>query len=167
MWLWVFKSNGVANWVLQSVGLHPVRWLGERWLAVPVLGFILSAAVLGSIVVVLMVALEGVPRELREAARMDGAGMIRTWLNVDIPCISKMIGYMAFSAMVSGFGVWEIPYVMTRGGPEGATASVMYEIWDQAFVRQHYGVSAAQSVLLLVLVTAITLTAKRVARNGT
>jgi ABC-type sugar transport system permease subunit len=156
-WMWVFRSNGLANWLVGLVGAGSFRWLGNRWLALVVIGFVVVVSVGPMQSIIVMAALEGVPRELREAARMDGCGMVRTWLYVDIPHIAKTLIILAFMAMVGGFGVWENVYMLTRGGPEGATASMVYALWDQAFIKQNYGMAAAESMALLALVAGVSL----------
>ena len=161
-WLWVFRNAGLANYLVGLLGIAPQRWLGERWLAVPVIGFVVIMSVGCTNSVFLLAALEGVPKELREAARMDGCGVVRTWFAVDVPFIWKMIVIEIFLAFVGGFGVWETPYMLTQGGPEGATASTIYAIWTEAFTKQRYGIAATESIALLSLVAGVMFVVARV-----
>jgi len=162
MWLMVFASGGLANAVMGGLGLAPVRWLTERWPAIFVIGCTVQLAIVGTVVVVLGSALEGVPKELREAARLDGASASQVWRYVDLPWVSGAVALMALSGLASGFTMWETPWVLTRGGPDGATATAIYAAWESAFTRQRYGMAAAQSVVLLGVVMAIAGVVQRV-----
>jgi len=164
VWLWVFKPLGVADWLVKLVGLTPPRWLGERFVALPVIITVVVGSNMGACVVVIMACLETIPRELHEAAQMDGARILTMWWHVDIPWVARTLALLAFTALVAGTTIWETPYMLTRGGPEGATASLVYAAWEQAFVKQQYGMAAAQCLTIVLLVTGVTVLARRLKR---
>ena len=158
LWLVIFSSGGLANTIVAGLGLPPVKWLTERWPAIFVIGCTVQMAIVGTIVVVIGSALEGVPKELREAARLDGASTAQVWRYVDLPWVAGAVALIALSGRASGFTMWETPWVLTRGGPDGATATAIYAAWESAMVYQKYGYAAAESIVLLLIVIAIALT---------
>ena len=164
LWMWVFRPGGVANWALSLVGLGPWRWLGERVLGIPVIGLIAATCAIGGECIMLMAALEGVPKSLREAARMDGAGKLKVWYYIDIPWVMRMLAIILICNVAGGFTIWETVYVLTNGGPEGGTATALFHIWETAFMRRRYGMAGAQSIVMLALVAGLTSLTRRINR---
>lgn len=163
LWLFLFNPEvGAVNQLLGSLfGLQP-RWLDDPPLA---FGLVTAAAVwkgLGYNVVFYLAALTNLPREVLEAAEIDGASGAQSFWRVVVPLLSPMTFFLLFTnvvyALFDSFGLVDI---LTRGGPiegqAGVTTFLVYQLYEDAFRNFRTGLAAAQAVLMLVLVGAITL----------
>src|SRR4051812_42420709 len=118
IWLWLFNPKlGLVNFVLQAAGVRePPGWLGsERW-AMPALVFI-SMWGSGNTVVIYLAGLQDVPRDLYEAADLDGAGSLRKLWNVTLPMLSPVIFFNMVMTIIGTMQVFVLPFIMTQGGP--------------------------------------------------
>ena len=154
---WLFDPNvGVFNYLLSLAHGPRVGWLTDpRW-ALPSIAAVTVWKDLGFDVVVLLAALQGVPDELVEAARIDGAGQWAVFRHVVIPAISPalfFVGVIATLGVLQSFGQVNI---LTRGGPVGSTDVIVYSIYRNAFVNFVFGYAAAQAMLLFVIMLALT-----------
>ena len=157
IWEWLLDPNvGVLNYLLGLVHGPKIGWLTDpRW-ALPAVAATTVWKDLGFNVVVLLAALQGVPDELVEAARIDGAGQWGVFRNVVVPAISPglfFIGVVATIGVLQSFGQVNI---LTQGGPVGATNVIVYSIYRNAFFNFRFGLAAAQAMLLFVLVLILT-----------
>ena len=157
IWEWLLDPNvGVLNYLLSLMHVSKVGWLTDpRW-ALPAVAATTVWKDLGFNVVVLLAALQGVPEELVEAARIDGAGRWATFRNVVIPAISPalfFVGVVATIGVLQSFGQVNI---LTHGGPVDATNVIVYSIYRNAFFNFRFGLAAAQAMLLFVLVLILT-----------
>ena len=157
VWSWMLwpGGEGLVNRLLGLLGLGPVPWLSDgRW---ALAGVILSTALTipGSGVVIYTAAIAMLPRELYEAAHLEGAGPWRRWWHVTVPLVRPTTLYLSIIYTIASFQVFERVYIMTGGGPGGATSVLVYQIYSRAFLDFDFGAAAAQSVLLLVLIATI------------
>jgi sn-glycerol 3-phosphate transport system permease protein len=157
IWEWLLDPNvGVLNYFLGLGHLPKVGWLTDpRW-ALPAVAATTVWKDLGFNVVVLLAALQGVPDELVEAARIDGAGPLGTFRNVVVPAISPalfFVGVVATIGVLQSFGQVNI---LTQGGPVGSTNVIVYSIYRNAFFNFQFGLAAAQAMLLFGLVLILT-----------
>ncbi len=155
-WRYMFDAQfGLINAVLQAVGLAP-----QTWLADPTLAFI--AIVVADIwqwtpfvFIMMIAALAGVDGSVIEAARMDGARWWQQTMRVKLPMVMHVIAITLMMRLIDAFRVLEVVYVLTFGGPGDSTEILALHIYKTAFVGQQLGVAAAVSVLLLVVVAAL------------
>jgi len=157
IWEWLLDPNvGMLNYLLGLIHLPKVGWLTDpRWALMAVAATTVWKD-LGFNVVVLLAALQGVPDELTEAARIDGAGRWGVFRNVVIPAISPalfFVGVVATIGVLQSFGQVNI---LTQGGPVEATNVIVYSIYRNAFFNFRFGLAAAQAMLLFVLVLILT-----------
>ena len=148
-------EGGLLNRLLGTVGLGPVPWLIDaRWALASV---IISTALTipGSGVVIYAAAIGAVPAELHEAAHLEGAGTWRRWWHVTVPLVRPTTLYLSVIYTIASFQVFERVYIMTGGGPGGATTVLVEQIYTRAFLDFDFGAAAAQSVVLMVLIVAI------------
>ncbi|GMA15221.1 sugar ABC transporter permease (plasmid) [Deinococcus metallilatus] len=163
LWLFLFNPEvGAVNQLLGSLfGLRP-RWLDDPALA---FGLVTAAAVwkgLGYNVVFYLAALTNLPREVLEAAEIDGANGMQSFWRIVVPLLSPMTFFLLFTnvvyALFDSFGLVDI---LTRGGPiegqAGVTTFLVYQLYEDAFRNFRTGLAAAEAVLMLVLVGTITL----------
>lgn len=167
IWRWMLNNfYGVVNRVLMDVGLldEPVNWLAD-----PVLGFaaMMAVAVFVSLPFTAFVILSGlqtVPSEVYEAARMDGAGPVRTYLAVTLPLLRPSLLVAAIINIINVFNSFPIIWSMTRGGPGFATDTTTTFMYKLAFDNQAVGESAAMAVVNFALILVVVLAYLRVVR---
>jgi multiple sugar transport system permease protein len=157
IWLWMFNPKlGLINFALSTIGLdNPPGWLGsERW-AMPALIFV-SIWGIGNSVVIYLAGLQDVPKELYEAADIDGAGAWGKVRHVTIPMLSPVIFFNLIIALIATMQVFVLPYIMTQGGPDRATYFYTYYLFDNAFVYLRMGYASAIAWIQLLIILALT-----------
>jgi multiple sugar transport system permease protein len=156
LWLWLFNSRiGLINTALASIGITGPGWLRDvRW-AMPALA-IMSLWGVGHTVVIYLAGLQDVPRELYEAAEIDGAGIWGRLFNVTIPMLSPVIFFNLIMAIIGTLQVFTIPYIMTQGGPARSTYFYTMYLYDNAFTFLRMGYASAMAWMQLVIILALT-----------
>jgi multiple sugar transport system permease protein len=156
LWLWLFNSRlGLINSFLAKLGIDGPRWLGDvRW-AMPALA-IMSLWGVGHTVVIYLAGLQDVPRELYEAAEIDGAGIWGRLFNVTIPMLSPVIFFNLIMAIIGTLQVFTIPYIMTQGGPARSTYFYTMYLYDNAFTFLRMGYASAMAWMQLLMILALT-----------
>ena len=152
----VDPNVGMLNYLLGLVHVPKVGWLTDpRW-ALPAVAATTVWKDLGFNVVVLVGALQGVPDELVEAARIDGAGPRAVFRNVVIPAISPALFFLAVVASIGVLQSFGQVNILTQGGPVNSTNVIVYSIYRNAFFNFRFGLAAAQAMLLFMLVLVLT-----------
>lgn len=165
IWLWIFAPDaGLANTALRLVGLPPRQWIYDSNTAVPSVALVTIWA-FGNMALIFLAALQGVPRELLEAAEMDGAGPFRRLLSVTIPQVSPIILFNLITGAIAALQAFDSAYVMTQGGPNNATMFYVYYIYRSAFADGNLGYASALAWVLFVVVVAVTVAVFRTARH--
>ncbi len=157
IWEWLLDPNvGVLNYLLGLVHGPKIGWLTDpRW-ALPAVAATTVWKDLGFNVVVLLAALQGVPDELMEAARIDGAGPWRIFRSVVVPAISPALFFVGVAGTIGVLQSFGQVNILTQGGPVGATNVIVYSIYRNAFFNFRFGLAAAQAMLLFILVLILT-----------
>lgn len=157
IWRLVFNSEfGVLNAFLDWFGIDKVNWLGGESTIKPVI-ILLQIWISGSGVLIFLAALKGVPGHLYEAARIDGAGRIRSFFSVTIPMISPSILFVVVIQIMYNFQIFSEALLLSNGGPNYASYTYVFNIYKSAFNQLQYGRAMAQSMFLFVLIFAVTL----------
>lgn len=156
VWRFILQPRGLLDGMLDLVGVGPFPWLRGGWLTLMVFAVIQLTKNVGINVMIFLAALQSVPQELIDAARVDGAGPWTRFRHVVLPQISPAI-LMVFMLMISGsFKVFELVLLLTNGGPGVQTSVLAFEIFRQAFRLNDIGYAAALAALLFALVLALT-----------
>jgi multiple sugar transport system permease protein len=167
LWLWVFNANyGVLNGVLLRTGLIDagISWLGRTDTAMLAVIITKTWASFPWMMVMLLAGLQTVPKELHEAAAVDGAGAVRRFRSVTLPHIRGIAGIVLLLEFIWNFQHFDTIYVLTGGGPAGATKTFAVAVYDTAFKGFDLGRATALGGLWMVLlfgVVAIYLRAER------
>lgn len=149
-------SNGIINVVLGWFGISGPAWLLSSNWAMPAIIMMAVWRTMGTLIVIFLAGLQGVPASLHEAAALDGANAVQRLRNITIPILRPTL---LFGAVLTGIGylqLFEEPYVMTEGGPLNSTLSVSYYIYKQ-FGFGNYGIASAMSYLLFIAIVLLTL----------
>ncbi|HEC63645.1 MAG TPA: sugar ABC transporter permease, partial [Candidatus Acetothermia bacterium] len=159
IWLFLFNPTvGVVNYVLKELfGISP-DWMSNGNLALLAVTMAAAWKNMGYNIVFFLAGLQNVPGEVLEAARVDGAGPWRTFWSVTFPMLSPTTFFLLIMNLIYAFfGGFGLISVMTEGGPAQATNILIYKLYQDAFRFQKWGTAAAQSVVLFIMVVALTL----------
>jgi len=157
VWQWIFNDNyGILNWLLSLGGLGPVRWLTSPKTALLSIMILSVWLIVGYQMVLFQAGLAAIPEELYEAARIDGAGAWQRFLHVTLPGLRHTLFFVLVTSVIGSFQVFGAVYVMTEGGPLGATDVAVYHIYKEAWEFLRFGSAAAQSWVLFAIIFAVT-----------
>lgn len=144
------SAQGVFNTILGWFGLGPLPWLNSAGLAMPSIVVQATWASFGTATIVYLATIMGVQTELYDAAEVDGAGIWKRIWHVTLPQMRGVILILLLLQLIGTFQVFTEPYVMTGGGPENHTLTLLMLIFKYAFVAGNYGMATALSVLLAI-----------------
>jgi len=163
-WLWIFNPDyGILNYVLSLVGVPPVAWLGSTRTSLFSISLVYLLSVACSYFTLIYgVAIGGIPRQIIEAAKLDGAGPFQIIRFVVVPLLRPTISYVSLSATITSISLWVYPKIFTRGGPIRSSSSFGYWVYETAFVHRKLGLASAQAILLLLFVLGFCLVLGRV-----
>lgn len=158
VWRWIFNPNpfGLANALLSLFGIGPMRWIGssDEAMAAVILSTVLIIP--GGGVVLYSAAMGGIPKELYEAAEVEGAGWLAKWRHITVPLLQPTTLYLLVVYTILAFQVFERVYIMTNGGgPNNATITIVQLIYSTAFQFGRYGLASAQAVVLFLMAVAV------------
>jgi multiple sugar transport system permease protein/lactose/L-arabinose transport system permease protein len=158
---------GLLNSVLRALfGAGEIDWLGDPTLAKVAISFVLLWRWVGYLTIFFLASLQAVPKELYEAAAIDGAGMFRRFTAVTLPGIRPVTAFVVVTSFISAAQLFDEPYLLTRGGPGEATLTVAMFVYRAAFERQQFGYAAAAGVVLFVVVFGVSQILTRVLAIG-
>src|SRR5436190_5539221 len=156
IWLFIYSPNpdiGLLNATLHAVdhGFHPIAWMGRP----SVVNYALIAAYVwastGFVMVVLSAAIKGIPAEVMEAARVDGATEWQIFRRVMLPMLSLPLAIVTIWLFINVIKVFDIIYVMTGGGPGTSSRVIAFTMYEETFSNGKPGYGAAVAVIMLVL----------------
>lgn len=157
LWKYIFTPEGPLNSLLSMLGLGALRqdWLGDPTWALVSIIIVIVWQFAGYSMVIFLAGLQGIPEELLEAAEMDGAGPFRKFWSVTRPLLAPAITINLMLSIIGGLKLFDQVWVMTGGGPGGATNTLSTLIYRNAFQFGEYGTSIAMALILLVMVAVI------------
>jgi ABC-type sugar transport system permease subunit len=158
VWSWILHEDiGLLRLPLNALGLVSPNWLGDPNWTIPALIIVSIWKGLGYDMVIFLAGLQGVPVELYEAARVDGAGRWGLFRHITLPMISPITFFLVITSIISALQVFDLVAVMTGGGPLNSSAVYVYYIYQNAFKFFKIGYAAALSMVLFVITLAITI----------
>jgi multiple sugar transport system permease protein len=149
--------TGPLAGLLSIFGIEGPRWLGEAEWALPALIMIYVWLVFGGQMVIYMAGIKGIPADLYEVAEIDGAGAWAKFWNVTIPMLTPTIFLNLILGIIGAMQIFDIPYVMTDGGPADATRTYMIHLFNRGWVEIRMGSGSAMGWILFLIILAITL----------
>lgn len=155
---WIFDSNyGLMNQFLGLFGVSSINWLTDTRYAMIAVIIVTIWRSLGFNMIIYLAALQEIPKEINDAAAIDGANEIQKFFHITIPLVSPSIFFTLVTSLISSFQSFDLVYNMTNGGPARATYLVGYYIWEQAFKYLHMGYGAAIAFVLFLAILILTL----------
>ncbi len=157
IWRYLFHTSyGLVNWALGHVGIGPVDWLGDpRW-AMPTIMLFAVWKNFGYNMVIFLAGLQGIPQDLYEAARIDGASRWQQFLHITLPMLGPVLLVVGVITVSGYFQLFAEPYVMTRGDPLQSTVSVLYFMFEEGFKWWNLGRASAVAFMLFLIILAVT-----------
>lgn len=156
IWEFLLSSNGGINGFLSMVGIEGPNWLRNPDTALLSIIILQVFKGVGMNMILFLAALQGVPPELREAARIDGAGPWRSFRSIVLPLISPTILLVSILTMIGSMDVFAPVQVLTEGGPSNSTMVFSYYMYQTAFERQQFGYGSTLGVVLFIIVLVLT-----------
>ncbi len=158
LWAWMYTPDfGIINYLLSYLGIPKINWLVNPQLALPSVIIMSVWRGLGFNIVVFLAGLQSIPRDLYEAAALDGATGWDQFRHITVPLLTPTIFFATIMALIGSFQVFEQTYIMTQGGPANATMTLVYQIFLNGFTYLRMGYASAQSFVLFAILFAITL----------
>jgi raffinose/stachyose/melibiose transport system permease protein len=163
-WRWIYADDGPLNELLRALGLGGIArpWLGDYDWALIALGLVGTWTMTGLCLVLFLAAVQRIPRDLYDAARADGAGLLQELRAVTLPGIRPQIGVVAVITTIAALKSFDLVYVLTRGGPGSETTVPSLLIWRQAFREYQVGSAAAVGILVALAIGLVVLALRRV-----
>ena len=162
VWRYLYHPRyGLRNWMLGHVGIGPIDWLGDPHWAMPAIILMATWKNFGYNMLICIAGLQNIPRELHEAAALDGATPFQRFRHVTIPMLAPTLFFVVIVTMIGYLQLFTEPYVMTQGGPLRATTSLVLYMYEEGFRWWRLGVAAAIAFLLFLLIVAFTIIQRR------
>ncbi len=149
---WLYQPDGLLNYFLSFIKIEPIGWLNNPNVAMASVALVTIFKGIGYYMMIYLAALMSVPKELYEAAEIDGANPFLKHMTVTIPHLLPTIALVSTISSISALKVFVEIYVMTKGGPLDSTKTLVYYIYEKAFENLDLGIASSACVVLLVLV---------------
>jgi multiple sugar transport system permease protein len=157
IWGYLYNAQfGLLNHLLSSVGLPGVNWLSDPTVAKLSVTAVAVWRAIGINTVILLAAIHGIPREYYEAAALDGADRWRQTISITVPLLRYALFFVTVTTLIGWMQFFDEPFILTDGGPAGATTSLSLYIFDEGFRFRDFGFASAASVVLFVLIAVVT-----------
>lgn len=156
IWRWIFNPEiGVVNYALQSVGLigEPIYWLSTPSMAMASTIMLNVWKYTPFVVICVLARLQTVPLELYDAAKVDGAGIVRRFLDVTLPQLKEVLIVVIVFRTIWTFNKFEEIYLLTKGGPGTSTFNLAVYSFEQSIANLRLGVGAATGVVMMVMLS--------------
>ena len=157
-WSFMLMKDGPVNQLIMALGIDFNKaWTADSTMAIWSIILVSVWRNMGYYMVLYLAALQGIPRELMEAATVDGAGKWKQFLHVTLPQLKPTTFFVSVMMVISCFKIYDVVAIMTDGGPGRSTKMLVTYIYDEAFVKVRYGQASAISMVLLVIVLLVTI----------
>lgn len=153
VWSWIFDPMmGIANFIMSLFKMNPVSWLSTPETAFYCVIFVILTWSVGQPIILYTAALGGIPNCYYEAARIDGASYFRQFISISLPLVKSTTLYILVITTINAFQTFAVINLLTHGGPNNSTTSVIYLLYKTAFVYNNHGYASAMGVILFLIV---------------
>ena len=171
VWVWMFEPRwGAVNTFLSWFGIHGIKWLASPFWALPAIIIVAVWKGLGYNMVIFLAGLQGIPRELQEAAKIDGASPWQGFWHITFPLLNPTVVFITITAVIGSLQVFTPAVIMTTrqgeaGGPIDSTRVMVYHIYSTAFRYNRLGYGAALAFVLFALILIVTVVQLRLTQR--
>ena len=156
VWYWLCDYNlGLINSVLDGLGMQRMGFFGNENLAMPTIALVNVWRHVGYTALLIFAGLVAIPRDVYEAAEVDGAGEWRIFRSVTLPLLRPVLAFVLVVTLVGSFQIYDTIAVTTKGGPVHATRAINVYIFQQAFEQRNFGYASALAVILMIFLAFI------------
>ena len=169
LWTVLYNSNpntGLINSILAGMGMEPINFLSNPKTAMNAIIFMSAWQGAGYQMMIFLAGLQGIPGEQYEAASVDGATPVQRFLYVTLPNLKGTIVYVITITMIQAMKLFTQPYVMTQGGPQNATKTMVYYIYTQGFQKGNFGYACCAAAVFFVIVVAMSLIMQKITADA-
>lgn len=157
LWMWLMnKDYGLINYILSFFGISSIDWLGDPKVALFSLVLISVWKTVGYNTIIILSALQSIPKHLYEAASLDRANKRQVFTKIVFPMISPTLFFLTIVNIIASFKVFETIQIITQGGPQNSTNTLVYSIYEYGFKFYKIGDASAIGVVLLVIISIFT-----------
>lgn len=155
IWSWLFNPDfGLLNSALKAVGLSGSKWIHSESTVIPSM-VLMGTWTTGSTMIIFLAALQDIPTQLYEAAKVDGAGYWRRLFSITIPLMTPTLFFNLIMGLIGGFQTFSQAYLLTGGGPNNASLFYVFHLYREAFRNSQMGRACALSWVLFVIIAAL------------
>lgn len=158
VWKWIYDPlNGILNWMLKSMNFidKNIMWTGDKHFAIWAILIILLTTSVGQPIILYIASLGNVPKDYVEAAEVDGANRLQVFWKIKWPNLLPTTLYIVVITTINSFQCFSLIQLLTSGGPNYATTTIMYYLYEQAFKLSEYGYANAMGVILALIIGCI------------
>lgn len=169
IFLFLFNNFGLLNTLLGDIHIQGPNWLGDPNVALKSIMGLNIWTTTGTLMIIFLAALQDVPRDILEAAAIDGATGIQATLRIVIPLIRPALFFVVANGIIGTLQIFDQAFILSQGsgGPDYSTLTAVLYIYNRAFSDNLYGVAAAASFVLFILIMALTMLVRRLFREET
>ena len=158
VYLWIFNPTyGLLNYVLGLFGIEPVLWLATSPHSFQAVCAVVLTFTIGQPIILFLAGLAGISQDVLDAATVDGANDLQKAIYIRLPLLRPVILFVVATQTIQVFQLWEVIYMVTRGGPFNSSTSLVFLIYQTAFENSNYGKASAIGVVLMIIIMAFTL----------
>ncbi len=165
LWTVLYNSNpssGLLNALLVKLGMEPCGFLNDPKTAMNSIIFMSAWQGAGYQMMIFLAGLQGIPKDQYEAASIDGAGKIKSFFYVTLPGLKNVISYVIMITVIQAMKLFTQPYVMTKGGPQNSTRTLVYYVYEQGFQKRNFGYACAVAAVFFVIVISLSIGMKKI-----
>ncbi|MEC0182722.1 sugar ABC transporter permease [Paenibacillus peoriae] len=158
IWKILFHPTaGMLNYWLGLIHIRPIGWLTDPAYAMLSVSMMTVWMNMGFVYLVILSGVKGIPEDLYESAKMDGAGAWSTFFKITLPLLSPTLFFVSVVSLISSLQAFGQINILTQGGPVNATNVLVYDLYREAFKNYHFGSGSAQAIILFVIILVFTL----------
>jgi multiple sugar transport system permease protein len=162
VWRWIYHPRGgLLNWLLSIIGLPAVIWFGGRWTAIMGVSMVVVTSTIGVHIIIYLASIKAIPKELYEAALIDGANWRQIRLRIVLPQILPTVLLMMLMNTIGAFQVWESIFLLA---PYEYSQNIMYSVYTTGFMYSHFGLASAKSLVLIAIILTVAIIQRRIKR---
>jgi len=167
VWLYLYDpAFGLLNYLLGRVNIDPVLWLADPTFSLMSIVIMYHASHWGGSIILLTASMGGIPKELYEAASIEGASILRQVVSITVPLLKPALTYVSILGTIASLQIFTEIFVMTRGGPNYATTNLVFSIYEYGFIRFDFGRASAVAVILLLMTMTLAVAQFRLLRSN-
>ncbi|MCX7023065.1 MAG: sugar ABC transporter permease [Spirochaetes bacterium] len=158
VWIWIFNPTyGLFNYFLGWFGIQPVLWLADSSTSFMSVCVVMLTYTIGQPIILFLAGLAGIPQDILDAATVDGVNGWQRIFLIKVPCIRPVMLFVLATLTIQIFQSWETVFMLTQGGPNNSSTSLVFLIYQTAFISAKVGKAAAIGVILTVIIMIVTL----------